>query len=157
MVSDLVSSIMTWWILCLDLEELLHQLGVGQEGGTHSDRKRRSITGSPQKGARHPLDGCNHETGRLSQDWAQVRQRQMSERRVFCTEKHENIAANLLAGTARLDWKASYSPNNLSFPLNLIRCVSQPISWWIFLLWIHIYQFPRSTSDKFAQPSFSSC
>ncbi|XP_051267184.1 zinc transporter ZIP12-like isoform X1 [Dicentrarchus labrax] len=57
----------------IDLEELLHQLGVGQQGVTHShDRKRRSITKRSQKGAGPPLDGCNHESGGLRQDWAQV-------------------------------------------------------------------------------------
>uniref|UniRef100_A0A671VQ35 Zinc transporter ZIP12 n=1 Tax=Sparus aurata TaxID=8175 RepID=A0A671VQ35_SPAAU len=50
----------------MDLEELLHQLGVGQEGTTHShNRKRRSITGSS-------LDCCNHEPRGLNRDWAQV-------------------------------------------------------------------------------------
>ncbi|XP_037613481.1 zinc transporter ZIP12-like isoform X1 [Sebastes umbrosus] len=53
----------------IDLEELLHQLGVGREAATHShNRKRRSS----QKGAGPPPDGCNHETGELSRDWAQV-------------------------------------------------------------------------------------
>nr|XP_046227991.1 zinc transporter ZIP12-like isoform X2 [Scatophagus argus] len=55
-----------------DLEELLHQLGVGQEGATHHhNRKRRSITGSSHKEAGHSVDGCNHETERISPDWAQ--------------------------------------------------------------------------------------
>ncbi|XP_041817750.1 zinc transporter ZIP12-like isoform X2 [Chelmon rostratus] len=50
----------------MDLEELLHELGVGQDGAAHThNRKRRSITGCP-------LDGCNHEIGEISPDWAQV-------------------------------------------------------------------------------------
>ncbi|XP_075936852.1 zinc transporter ZIP12-like [Anarhichas minor] len=53
----------------IDLEELLHQLGVGREAASHShNRKRRSS----QKGAGPPPDGCNHETGGISRDWAQV-------------------------------------------------------------------------------------
>ncbi|XP_042255602.1 zinc transporter ZIP12-like [Thunnus maccoyii] len=57
----------------IDLEELLHQLGVGREGAAHSHhRKRRSITGSLQTGAGHPLDGCNQDTRGVSRDWAQV-------------------------------------------------------------------------------------
>lgn len=61
-------------ILYLDLEELLHQLGVGWEGATHPhDRKRRSLTGRSQKGPKHLQDGCNLETGGLSRDWAEVR------------------------------------------------------------------------------------
>ncbi|KAM9337346.1 zinc transporter ZIP12-like [Symphorus nematophorus] len=57
----------------MDLEELLHQLGVGKEGAAHShNRKRRSVTGSSQKEAGLQLDGCNHETGGISRDWAQV-------------------------------------------------------------------------------------
>nr|XP_020442105.1 zinc transporter ZIP12 [Monopterus albus]XP_020442106.1 zinc transporter ZIP12 [Monopterus albus] len=55
----------------IDLEELLHQLGVGQEGAAHSqNRKRWSITGSSQKVAGHQVDSCNH--GEISRDWAQV-------------------------------------------------------------------------------------
>ncbi|XP_076617704.1 zinc transporter ZIP12-like [Chaetodon auriga] len=57
----------------MDLEELLHQLGVGQDGAAHThNRKRRSVTGSSQKGAGRPLDGCNHDTEGISRDWAQV-------------------------------------------------------------------------------------
>ncbi|XP_045901123.1 zinc transporter ZIP12-like isoform X1 [Micropterus dolomieu] len=57
----------------IDLEELLHQLGVGQEGVTHSrNRKMGGLTGSSQKGAGRPLDGCKRETGAISRDWAQV-------------------------------------------------------------------------------------
>ncbi|KAM6908553.1 zinc transporter ZIP12 isoform 1-T1 [Lycodopsis pacificus] len=53
----------------IDLEELLHQLGVGRETASHShNRKRRSS----QKGAGPPPDGCNHEAGGISRDWAQV-------------------------------------------------------------------------------------
>lgn len=53
--------------LCLDLEELLHQLGVGREGVMHfHDRKRRSITD------RHLQDGCKHNAGGITQDWAEV-------------------------------------------------------------------------------------
>ncbi|XP_057680605.1 zinc transporter ZIP12-like isoform X2 [Corythoichthys intestinalis] len=48
----------------LDLEELLHQLGVGREGKKpHAhDRKRRSAQ------LAHSLDACDHEEG----NWAQV-------------------------------------------------------------------------------------
>ncbi|KAK2859584.1 hypothetical protein Q5P01_004204 [Channa striata] len=57
----------------IDLEELLHQLGVGREGEAHSHiRKRRSITGHARKAAGHQVDGCNHETAGMSRDWAQV-------------------------------------------------------------------------------------
>ncbi|TMS08985.1 zinc transporter ZIP12 isoform X1 [Larimichthys crocea] len=57
----------------MDLEELLHQLGVGQERVTHPDnRKRRSTTKSSQKRSGGLLDGCNHETAGISRDWAQV-------------------------------------------------------------------------------------
>uniref|UniRef100_A0A4W6CAL9 Uncharacterized protein n=1 Tax=Lates calcarifer TaxID=8187 RepID=A0A4W6CAL9_LATCA len=57
----------------IDLEELLHQLGVGREGATLShDRKRRSIRGSSQRGVGHQVEGCNHENGGTSRDWAQV-------------------------------------------------------------------------------------
>ncbi|XP_040921962.1 zinc transporter ZIP12-like isoform X5 [Toxotes jaculatrix] len=57
----------------LYLEELLHQLGVGREGAALShDRKRRSIRGSSQRGVGHQVDGCNHDTGGKSTDWAQV-------------------------------------------------------------------------------------
>ncbi|XP_034003889.1 zinc transporter ZIP12-like isoform X1 [Trematomus bernacchii] len=48
----------------IDLEELLHQLGVGQEAGTHSHNRKRWSS--------HKGDGCNHETGEISKDWAQV-------------------------------------------------------------------------------------
>nr|XP_033494273.1 zinc transporter ZIP12-like [Epinephelus lanceolatus]XP_033494274.1 zinc transporter ZIP12-like [Epinephelus lanceolatus] len=53
----------------MDLEELLHQLGVGQETATHSHHRKRR---SSQKGARPLLDGCQHENGGISRDWAQV-------------------------------------------------------------------------------------
>lgn len=151
------------WFLCSDLEELLHQLGVGREGATHShNRKRRSITGSSQEGARQLLDGCNHETGGLSQDWAQVRLRRTFDLKenILYWEWQRSVtlhAVNCMQVLEGLIWRASYSSTNLSFPLNPIRYVFQPISCWIFLLWILICQFPRSTSDKFAQPSFSSC
>ncbi|XP_026148304.1 zinc transporter ZIP12-like isoform X2 [Mastacembelus armatus] len=57
----------------MDLEELLHQLGVGQEGAGHSHyRQRRSITGSSQKMAGRQVDDCNHNTGGKSKDWTQV-------------------------------------------------------------------------------------
>ncbi|XP_008296579.1 zinc transporter ZIP12 isoform X2 [Stegastes partitus] len=57
----------------IDLEELLHQLGVGQEGGAHTrDRKRRSITGRSQKAAVPSLDSCNPEPEGIHRDWAQV-------------------------------------------------------------------------------------
>ncbi|CAN9506367.1 unnamed protein product [Ophioblennius macclurei] len=56
----------------IDLEELLHQLGVGKEGKTHSHRKRRSITSSSKKPAAHQLDNCNHDSEGKSRDWAQV-------------------------------------------------------------------------------------
>ncbi|XP_023275767.1 zinc transporter ZIP12 [Seriola lalandi dorsalis] len=57
----------------MDLEELLHRLGVGREGASvPHNRKRRSITGSAQQAAGHQVDGCNHETGGVSRDWAQV-------------------------------------------------------------------------------------
>ncbi|XP_028290346.1 zinc transporter ZIP12-like isoform X2 [Gouania willdenowi] len=54
----------------IDLEELLHQLGVGREGTTysHHERKRRSITGH----SGHSLEECNHETRGSSRDWAQM-------------------------------------------------------------------------------------
>ncbi|KAM9839256.1 zinc transporter ZIP12-like [Aulostomus maculatus] len=56
----------------IDLEELLHQLGVGQEEEAHShDRKRRS-TGSSETGPGNLQDSCNHETGPIRRDWAQV-------------------------------------------------------------------------------------
>uniref|UniRef100_A0A667XM54 Zinc transporter ZIP12 n=1 Tax=Myripristis murdjan TaxID=586833 RepID=A0A667XM54_9TELE len=48
----------------LDLEELLHQLGVGREGAAPPHgRERRSITGRAQTGAGHHLDGCIKENG----------------------------------------------------------------------------------------------
>lgn len=51
----------------VDLEELLHQLGVGREGAARfHDRKRRSITN------RHLQDGCKHNTAAITQDWAEV-------------------------------------------------------------------------------------
>ncbi|XP_026217246.1 zinc transporter ZIP12 isoform X2 [Anabas testudineus] len=56
-----------------DLEELLHLLGVGQEGAARSHhRKRRGITGRSRKEAAHQVDGCSRETGGISRDWAQV-------------------------------------------------------------------------------------
>lgn len=129
---------------CSDLEELLHQLGVGQEGTTHShNRKRRSITGSS-------LDCCNHEPRGLNRDWAQVRTRQST----YWLQKPWQNCCELHAG---LISRQPYSSTHVSFPLFLIRYVFQPISSWIFFLWILICQFPRSTSDKFAQPSFNSC
>ncbi|XP_022067992.1 zinc transporter ZIP12 [Acanthochromis polyacanthus] len=52
----------------IDLEELLHQLGVGQEGVRHShDRKRRGITERSQK-----VDSCNPESEGKRRDWSQV-------------------------------------------------------------------------------------
>ncbi|XP_029385324.1 zinc transporter ZIP12-like isoform X1 [Echeneis naucrates] len=57
----------------IDLEELLHQLGVGREAATDSHhRKRRSMTGRPQKSAGRKVDGCNYETGGINRDWAQA-------------------------------------------------------------------------------------
>ncbi|CAJ1082521.1 zinc transporter ZIP12-like [Xyrichtys novacula] len=54
----------------IDLEELLHLLGVGR--GTHSHyRKKRSITESSSNGDGHLLDGCNHDAI-INQDWEQV-------------------------------------------------------------------------------------
>ncbi|XP_034416321.1 zinc transporter ZIP12-like [Cyclopterus lumpus] len=53
----------------IDLEELLHRLGVGREAASHShNRKRRSS----QKGAGTSPGGCNHVAGGISRDWAQV-------------------------------------------------------------------------------------
>lgn len=57
----------------LDLEELLHQLGVGREGAHSHNRKRRSITGSSERGAGQPLNGCNQDSRGVSRDWAQVK------------------------------------------------------------------------------------
>ncbi|XP_062235009.1 zinc transporter ZIP12-like [Platichthys flesus] len=52
-----------------DLEELLHQLGLGREGASLSHgRKRRSIAG----GAKHQVDGCDHETGAITRDWTEM-------------------------------------------------------------------------------------
>ncbi|XP_061093465.1 zinc transporter ZIP12-like [Conger conger] len=52
----------------IDLEGLLHQLGVGGAGAIHvHSRQRRSIIGSSQKQRR--LDGCTQEP---SADWTQV-------------------------------------------------------------------------------------
>ncbi|KAM3593338.1 uncharacterized protein V6R79_010648 [Siganus canaliculatus] len=57
----------------IDLQELLHQLGVGGEGNTHlHNRKRRSIAGITPEGDGHPQDDCDHGTEVLSKDWAQV-------------------------------------------------------------------------------------
>ncbi|XP_072307083.1 zinc transporter ZIP12-like [Eucyclogobius newberryi] len=58
-----------------DLEELLHQLGVGHEEITHHhSRKRRSITRNTQKDRQHQLGegGCNHGNTATFSDWAQV-------------------------------------------------------------------------------------
>lgn len=53
--------------LRLDLEELLHQLGVGGEGAAHvHDRKRRSVTDG------HTQDGCKRDAAGTPQDWAEV-------------------------------------------------------------------------------------
>ncbi|KAM4605936.1 zinc transporter ZIP12-like [Polymixia lowei] len=57
----------------MDLEELLHQLGVGREGVAHAHgRKRRGIAGPSHTGAEHHLDGCLKETQRTGADWTQV-------------------------------------------------------------------------------------
>ncbi|XP_068160304.1 zinc transporter ZIP12-like [Antennarius striatus] len=57
----------------VDLEELLHQLGVGHEAVTHShNRKRRSIAKSSKEAVGHQLGGCSHENGELTRDWAEV-------------------------------------------------------------------------------------
>ncbi|XP_042366551.1 zinc transporter ZIP12-like [Plectropomus leopardus] len=53
----------------MDLEELLHQLGVGREAATHSHHRKRR---SSQRGGGPLLDGCKHEAGGISRDWAQV-------------------------------------------------------------------------------------
>ncbi|KAL6097705.1 slc39a12 [Pungitius sinensis] len=53
----------------IDLEELLHQLGVGREAASHSHHRRRR---SSQKGGVAPTAVCNHETGGITRDWAQV-------------------------------------------------------------------------------------
>lgn len=66
-VLENVQGMLTLGSLWLDLEELLHQLGVGREGATHfHDRKRRSVTG------RHLQDGCKHNSVGITQDWAEV-------------------------------------------------------------------------------------
>lgn len=60
-------------LFCLDLEELLHQLGVGHHETAHQhSRKRRSITKNVPKGKDHQFEEsvCNQET---SGDWAKVR------------------------------------------------------------------------------------
>ncbi|XP_072234636.1 zinc transporter ZIP12-like isoform X2 [Leuresthes tenuis] len=50
----------------IDLQELLHWLGVGHKGAAHSQaRKRRSITVGSQ-------DSCSQETEGISRDWAQA-------------------------------------------------------------------------------------
>lgn len=60
-------------VLLSDLEELLHQLGVGWDDITHSnDRKRRSLTGSSQDEVKGHQDGRSHDTRGVSQDWAEV-------------------------------------------------------------------------------------
>ncbi|XP_041824859.1 zinc transporter ZIP12-like [Melanotaenia boesemani] len=57
----------------INLEELLHQLGVGGKKVIHPhDRKRRSITGISQKLTMHSLDSCNYETEGTGKEWAQV-------------------------------------------------------------------------------------
>ncbi|XP_068604162.1 zinc transporter ZIP12-like [Brachionichthys hirsutus] len=57
----------------VDLEELLHQLGVGQEAAARShDRKRRSIARSSQEAVVHQPDGDSHGHGGLTRDWAEV-------------------------------------------------------------------------------------
>lgn len=62
-----VQGILMFCSLWLDLEELLHQLGVGREGATHfHDRKRRSVTD------RRLQDGCQHNSVGITQDWAEV-------------------------------------------------------------------------------------
>lgn len=66
-VSGNVQSMLVFCSLWLDLEELLHQLGVGRERATHfHDRKRRSVTD------RHLQDGCKHNPAGITQDWAEV-------------------------------------------------------------------------------------
>ncbi|XP_055007117.1 zinc transporter ZIP12 isoform X2 [Boleophthalmus pectinirostris] len=58
-----------------DLEELLHQLGVGHEDMTHHhSRKRRSITRNTQKHKEHQLaeSACDEENKATTSDWAQV-------------------------------------------------------------------------------------
>ncbi|KAM6977637.1 zinc transporter ZIP12-like [Aplochiton taeniatus] len=60
-------------ILITDLEELLHQLGVGGGEVSHShSRTRRSITGLSKQVAGHQMKGCIHDTLEISQNWAQV-------------------------------------------------------------------------------------
>lgn len=66
-VSGNVQGVLMFCSLGLDLEQLLHQLGVGREGDTHfHDRKRRSVTD------RHLQDGCKHNSVGITQDWAEV-------------------------------------------------------------------------------------
>lgn len=61
-------------VLPSDLEELLHQLGVGWDDIAHPhDRKRRSLSGSSQAKVKGHKDSCSHEKGAVSQDWAEVR------------------------------------------------------------------------------------
>ncbi|KAJ0022837.1 hypothetical protein NQD34_014971 [Periophthalmus magnuspinnatus] len=58
-----------------DLEELLHQLGVGHEDmAHHHSRKRRSITRNTQKDKEHQFgEGvCDEENKATTSDWAQV-------------------------------------------------------------------------------------
>ena len=64
--------------VCLDLEELLHQLGVGGGGGgganhTHV-RKSRGLTGPSQEEARHQQEDLSHQTMSTTADWTAVRQ-----------------------------------------------------------------------------------
>ncbi|XP_074549792.1 zinc transporter ZIP12-like [Halichoeres trimaculatus] len=55
----------------IDLEELLHLLGVGRGKTSHSHyRKRRSITESSPNGDEHLTNGCHDTT--MGQDWGQV-------------------------------------------------------------------------------------
>lgn len=82
---DAHRSTVTMPFLSSDLEELLHQLGVGRGRTVHShSRARRSITGTG-----HRLDGCVQETQGTSSDWGQVRVRQRADlvdrKKVFLT------------------------------------------------------------------------
>ncbi|XP_056155202.1 zinc transporter ZIP12-like [Lampris incognitus] len=56
-----------------DLEKLLHQLGVGEGGATHSHgRKRRGIAGFSQMEVGQEKDTCDHEARGIGPDWSQV-------------------------------------------------------------------------------------
>lgn len=104
--------------ISLDLEELLHQLGVGREGVMHShDRKRRSLRRSSKKVARQSQDSCNHKTEGLNRDWAQVRWDKcdwVMPKKVLRPIKH--WATNLYLQPLRgLIWKASYSSRKFAF------------------------------------------